>query len=237
MPHGSSPLARGTQPELVRLAHEVRFIPARAGNTSTIPGWHTGQAVHPRSRGEHEQVAAWYAKDYGSSPLARGTPGHHREVRRGHRFIPARAGNTRAPPGPSHAGTVHPRSRGEHAGDRLSAGARTGSSPLARGTLHPHGRRHPPPRFIPARAGNTHARFDPQTNRPVHPRSRGEHDAMAGEIGRWDGSSPLARGTRADPPCDGGSCRFIPARAGNTSPQPTVAPIVTVHPRSRGEHW
>ena len=82
--------------------------------------------------------------------------GHPRQHLRGvHRFIPARAGNTRAAtrsPGPR---TVHPRSRGEHWEAPAMGVEVAGSSPLARGTPLPD---HPAGvilRFIPARAGNT----------------------------------------------------------------------------------
>ena len=50
------------------------------------------------------------------------------------------------------------------------------------------------------------------------------------------GSSPLARGTRRRTHRGAGRGRFIPARAGNTSPSRSAAPSATVHPRSRGEH-
>ena len=51
------------------------------------------------------------------------------------------------------------------------------------------------------------------------------------------GSSPLARGTLhlVDERVD--RVRFIPARAGNTNPGVSGAEPLTVHPRSRGEHY
>ena len=111
-----------------------------------------------------------------------------------------------------------------------------GSSPLARGTLHRRARKHILRRFIPARAGNTHRPPSPPPSPPVHPRSRGEHsdprDARAGA----SGSSPLARGTPDAQVAAAAVSRFIPARAGNTFPQPTCPASGTVHPRSRGEH-
>ena len=72
-----------------------------------------------------------------------------------HRFIPARAGNTRAQYFVPLVGTVHPRSRGEHPTSDWKALAR--------------------PRFIPARAGNTAEYRYWSFSEPVHPRSRGEH--------------------------------------------------------------
>ncbi len=70
----------------------------------------------------------------------------------------------------------------------------------------------------------------------VHPRSRGEHSTEARYTCNGVGSSPLARGT----PSSAGACccgsRFIPARAGNTSPLALGVCSIAVHPRSRGEH-
>ena len=50
---GLSPLARGTLKLPPSQNHSIRFIPARAGNTSfQIPSFISG-TVYPRSRGEH----------------------------------------------------------------------------------------------------------------------------------------------------------------------------------------
>ena len=91
---GSSPLARGThghrQPALAR----VRFIPARAGNTTRPLGSRSSRAVHPRSRGEHALQVDVGVAATGSSPLARGTLRHRAAGGGRQRFIPARAGNT-----------------------------------------------------------------------------------------------------------------------------------------------
>ena len=152
----------------------------------------------------------------GSSPLARGTLGGQRpeDVRR--RFIPARAGNTRAGPRSATAGTVHPRSRGEHGVPVAGGGGPHGSSPLARGT-HTSG--------IRRNCFST-----------VHPRSRGEHTKGGSDLLGLTGSSPLARGTLPEVPSSEYRIRFIPARAGNTAMRRQSRGDMTVHPRSRGEH-
>ena len=70
----------------------------------------------------------------------------------------------------------------------------------------------------------------------VHPRSRGEHNAVTVVVRQPHGSSPLARGT---PGAHGAALRrgrFIPARAGNTHTTAAARPPLSVHPRSRGEH-
>ena len=73
----------------------------------------------------------------GSSPLARGTRSDPRALRPRHRFIPARAGNTRRDERACAGAAVHPRSRGEHRSARSPICSPSGSSPLARGTLFP----------------------------------------------------------------------------------------------------
>ena len=192
--------------------------------------------VHPRSRGEHLSPSPPCHREYGSSPLARGTlspsPPCHREIR----FIPARAGNTCPWRRSSRYPPVHPRSRGEHWVRVDPRGCGHGSSPLARGTRLDRGSGRIPRRFIPARAGNTR----PSTRSPdvftVHPRSRGEHAAKRANKGFTVGSSPLARGTlvlhHPRPVVE----RFIPARAGNTQRSLRLPAPAAVHPRSRGEH-
>ena len=93
---GSSPLARGTPLLLHQSQLFHRFIPARAGNTCLHESGCVCAPVHPRSRGEHRYSSRQRPVLVGSSPLARGT---QREVGAcviGGRFIPARAGNTRA---------------------------------------------------------------------------------------------------------------------------------------------
>ena len=70
---GSSPLARGTPPARPDRSREIRFIPARAGNTRPQSSRSCLATVHPRSRGEHEGNTGVDKSVNGSSPLARGT--------------------------------------------------------------------------------------------------------------------------------------------------------------------
>ena len=236
MADGSSPLARGTRRWPGRSLHIERFIPARAGNTARgqeIPPWLT---VHPRSRGEHQPVAAGGPQFDGSSPLARGTPaccGGRTAIRR---FIPARAGNTPTTRTRSGSRTVHPRSRGEHEAGASASRSATGSSPLARGTHAARADLAHRGRFIPARAGNTGGRRPCAAPASVHPRSRGEHQHYVLVVQGQAGSSPLARGTRGELRREPVAHRFIPARAGNTLMSAASHSGRAVHPRSRGEH-
>ena len=97
---GSSPLARGTPDNGQRVGWLDRFIPTRAGNTSSGVVSQPKLSVHPHSRGEHSDRFTIYPKRSGSSPLARGTQHEGGFFDREPRFIPTRAGNTpsRQPP-------------------------------------------------------------------------------------------------------------------------------------------
>ena len=152
---GSSPLARGTLAISLPFLPDVRFIPARAGNTPEPRRPRCCFAVHPRSRGEHSVQDGIYGTQDGSSPLARGTPIGRPRLLRHHRFIPARAGNTCLQKTDAPEPTVHPRSRGEHPIRSRLVESKRGSSPLARGTPCGTGSGDSVRRFIPARAGNT----------------------------------------------------------------------------------
>ena len=70
---GSSPLARRTRRRKNVLPAEFRFIPAGAGNTHGPICQPIKVAVHPRWRGEHDEIRRQLAGNGGSSPLARGT--------------------------------------------------------------------------------------------------------------------------------------------------------------------
>ncbi len=232
----SSPLARGARAELGLRPSLGRIIPARAGSTAAVSATRSPAGDHPRSRGEHDLVGNRVPDLSGSSPLARGalTKGFIMTARR--RIIPARAGST-VPRSPSRpAGTDHPRSRGEHSGEREGVQVSVGSSPLARGAQRVRGAGHPGSRIIPARAGSTHIIRGVEWERVDHPRSRGEHWHVLSHPFLVQGSSPLARGARVARRVVVVHGRIIPARAGSTVPATTEAGRRGDHPRSRGEH-
>ena len=91
---GSSPLARGTPAGVLVHRLSDRLIPARAGNTTSGTVAIAIATAHPRSRGEHPPFVAVILKDFGSSPLARGTRRVSVHLVSAVRLIPARAGNT-----------------------------------------------------------------------------------------------------------------------------------------------
>ncbi len=172
----------------------------------------------------------------GSSPHARGTPENAPFVSNSCRFIPARAGNTRQWSFYFSFLAVHPRTRGEHHIYGVVLRDVPGSSPHARGTRLGYFFRHSSSRFIPARAGNTLLLEAFRHQHTVHPRTRGEHSTGIPCLHILSGSSPHARGTHGRYTEYRQWCRFIPARAGNTTCLAISAPISSVHPRTRGEH-
>ena len=148
-----------------------RFIPARAGNTKTN---HVGQrTVHPRPRGEHLVIGSsppargtrcsceWTPFIDGSSPPARGT----RTVGRGVTML-------------WYAGSSPPARGTRQSGARFL----NGSSPPARGTLGA-------PR-TPRTGSSPPARGTPQPSHgglaTVHPRPRGEHQAVCTRLSALD---------------------------------------------------
>ena len=72
---GSSPLARGLRPRLIRRQVGVRIIPARAGFTREATCRRCNERDHPRSRGVYRVASLSEAQARGSSPLARGLRG------------------------------------------------------------------------------------------------------------------------------------------------------------------
>ena len=214
---GSSPHTRGTPAADDPMTALVRFIPAYAGNArSAIP--------------RHGAVC-------GSSPHTRGTLGGKLDALRHVRFIPAYAGNALA----LHAGTsspaVHPRIRGERNDPENSLKIKDGSSPHTRGT--PYSIRVMPRvhRFIPAYAGNAHARERIAVSYTVHPRIRGERKLKSKDKEGTDGSSPHTRGTRRPKTPTVYRQRFIPAYAGNArGMRNQIAHGYGSSPHTRGTH-
>ena len=70
---GSSPPVRGTRRLPRWRPYQVRFIPARAGNTLAATMWLYLSSVHPRPCGEHSRRQCEQSGAGGSSPPVRGT--------------------------------------------------------------------------------------------------------------------------------------------------------------------
>ena len=156
--------------------------------------------------------------------------------RRWSRFIPADAENTDAADAAKAMVAVHPRGCGEHPCMTAKKPVPAGSSPRGRGTHDEDGHVTPPPRFIPAWAGNTAPASPAMARFPVHPRVGGEHPCAGSIHLSEDGSSPRGRGTRWISARRLQHSRFIPAGAGNAVALSQQSLPVTVHPRGCGEH-
>ena len=217
-----------------RVRRRSWIIPARAGFTPDDLGPAVGQRDHPRSRGVYHQDGVPAVVQGGSSPLARGLHLTAFPTIPAGGIIPARAGFTAWPTWPLGPATDHPRSRGVYRNAAVSSGRRLGSSPLARGLPHARRRLRGRPGIIPARAGFTPPRPQDHRSRRDHPRSRGVYPRPpTGRTGR-PGSSPLARGLRAEGGVGHVCMGIIPARAGFTERLPQRLPVGRDHPRSRG---
>ena len=125
---------------------------------------------------------------------------------------------------------------GEHELWLLGADETIGSSPLVRGTPLRGRRDEGDIRIIPACAGNTSPRAETRYWPGDHPRLCGEHSASSGVSGRYQGSSPLVRGTQSLLPPGLRGPGIIPACAGNTYPLRARAMVPRDHPRLCGEH-
>ena len=117
-----------------------------------------------------------------------------------------------------------------------SATVGPGLSPLARGTRWWRGQTEQSRRFIPAGAGNTLTYNTENHTLTVYPRWRGEHGHSPKQTQEVNGLSPLARGTPGFHLSKCWMWRFIPAGAGNTTPDIFATVVTPVYPRWRGEH-
>ena len=232
---GSSPHARGTPDGSLLLACCLRFIPACAGNASSIWIRNATRPVHPRMRGERSTLAKALTVVRGSSPHARGTRFIAALNPARLRFIPACAGNALPSRQVQSRVTVHPRMRGERSPFGPGSPRSPGSSPHARGTHSGSNVFEANYRFIPACAGNATGRLMNGSGVSVHPRMRGERCLFPQHGFLQLGSSPHARGTQPYVKVKDLADRFIPACAGNARMASRRFLLTTVHPRMRGE--
>ena len=151
------------------------------------------------------------------------------------RFIPAGAGNSSSAFLCAVSKSVYPRWRGELSTIYPPLLNGTGLSPLARGTLPLVSCRPRKNRFIPAGAGNSNSYTDKSSKQTVYPRWRGELGAVFTVHCANLGLSPLARGTHILIGIHELRPRFIPAGAGNSFSSSSIAVVLTVYPRWRGE--
>ena len=167
-------------------------------------------------RGVHRAAVGKTASVQGSSPHARGPPGHRCEWPSVLGIIPACAGSTRypAPIRPNHQD--HPRMRGVHLVKLTWLHVLKGSSPHARGPQYTQERKKGNNRIIPACAGSTRIWKRLCVGIEDHPRMRGVHSILSPVKDGNRGSSPHARGPRSLLFENLRCARIIPACAGST---------------------
>ena len=231
---GPSPLARGRHGSVVSVALGLGTIPARAGETRPNGSRLRRIWDHPRSRGGDCSCSVIAGKHRGPSPLARGRPARGERASCPWGTIPARAGETRRPPGRYRLRRDHPRSRGgDPSSSQVSPSVR-GPSPLARGRLPMSNGRSPVTGTIPARAGETKFNAAFGLTPRDHPRSRGGDRCTRFSSVVATGPSPLARGRPFSASCPRLQVGTIPARAGETLQARCSVLEYRDHPRSRG---
>ena len=152
----------------------------------------------------------------GSSPHTRGALPVAGVWICGVRIIPAYAGSTVGRRWRRRWRPDHPRIRGEHVADCAFAVALAGSSPHTRGALGRGPASSCLPRIIPAYAGSTGSGSVEPPSAADHPRIRGEHGRVLGNL------RP--------------GYRIIPAYAGSTGRRRQRGRSYRDHPRIRGEH-
>ena len=193
------------------------LIPAHAGKTTRKARRRRLDRAHPRSRGENLRARRPGARDPGSSPLTRGKRLSSLSLWGPLGLIPAHAGKTHTywhRVGPRSA---HPRSRGENSPAIPSLFRRSGSSPLTRGKPRRGDKLADAGRLIPAHAGKTKLESFYRSERPAHPRSRGENSGSPFPARCAWGSSPLTRGKHPPEIPPVARARLIPAHAGKTA--------------------
>ena len=151
---GPSPRGRGTRRRRPYRTPSIRAIPARAGNARPRRAPWRARPGHPRAGGERPPQRRRGRLDDGPSPRGRGTLPPRTRRAKPSRAIPARAGN--APGGSTTAAHTagHPRAGGERQPKTRRKSNQDGPSPRGRGTPPAYVGDEPPPRAIPARAGN-----------------------------------------------------------------------------------
>ena len=232
---GLSPPVRGTASRRLHGWSKPRFIPARAGNRTSVRHELRSIPVYPRPCGEQIDATDDKLTGDGLSPPVRGT--EHCEPGKPHRgrFIPARAGNSVHGRTSPQIRTVYPRPCGEQALRAICSPWSIGLSPPVRGTASHRRRQGHHVRFIPARAGNSGPFPRAPGPWPVYPRPCGEQMAVDHVPKLRGGLSPPVRGTGPPPGAQRRRQRFIPARAGNSSSPAKWTARAAVYPRPCGE--
>ena len=130
---GSSPYARGAQPDARAPSSARGIIPVCTGSTEcALRGAHH-RRDHPRMHGEHGARKPVSLPLWGSSPYARGAPQVSISPEEDAGIIPVCTGSTAGHRSWKAVPRDHPRMHGEHLASGDEAGRTHGSSPYARG--------------------------------------------------------------------------------------------------------
>ena len=235
LPPGSSPRAREADDRLRLRRRGGRITPACAGSSLRPTSGSSPPWDHPRVRGEQNPLKRLGGTYPGSPPRARGAGGGGPLLVRRKRITPACAGSRAGPGTTGHAGTDHPRVRGEQEPPAVSVGREPGSPPRARGAGHaavvePRARR-----ITPACAGSRILTTPAGRVLADHPRVRGEQECDSRCSRRPGGSPPRARGAEQQLDTAVGQHRITPACAGSSALVLLVLRHCADHPRVRGE--
>ena len=185
-------------------------------------------------RGVYLDIGSMTRIGEGSSPHARGLPGHDPPLCEIGRIIPACAGFTRRSFCRRGARQDHPRMRGVYIRRDVVIVARAGSSPHARGLQNIPVHSDLVNRIIPACAGFTSGLNDELIEKEDHPRMRGVYSPFAANFAISRGSSPHARGLLFSSIRNIINIWIIPACAGFTFGQWMGTLNFPDHPRMRG---
>ena len=193
---GSSPHTRGAPLRRRQARHRRRIIPAYAGSTWGRLCSCESRPDHPRIRGEHGSRSAPPPGPRGSSPHTRGARKARSPSSPWTGIIPAYAGSTGGHGVLAFRHADHPRIRGEHDVALARSDEPVGSSPHTRGALAWAGRTAAWMGIIPAYAGSTGPVALGRVGEEDHPRIRGEHGRVLGDVRPRHGSSPHTRGAQ-----------------------------------------
>ena len=211
---GSSPRVRGKPGGDPPVGHQLRIIPARAGQTPACSHCRRTFPDHPRACGANSNSVSEYGK--------------------GGRIIPARAGQTLRPDDVAGPDADHPRACGANLPCEQSHEVTAGSSPRVRGKRRASAPSLYSRRIIPARAGQTGLMARHPLHRPDHPRACGANEPILPPCHVQIGSSPRVRGKLLQHVPAHAVRRIIPARAGQTCRYIIVFLTVSDHPRACG---
>ncbi len=233
---GPPPRARGPLREGSWRQATPGTTPACAGTTVRASPHHLTAWDHPRVRGDHNSSAIHCTHQGGPPPRARGPRWAGPPMWPHAGTTPACAGTTIRSGAPSCGDRDHPRVRGDHRTEAISASDRPGPPPRARG----------PPAILtalraeggttPACAGTTRGPAAACRPQGDHPRVRGDHRNTPATSAWAAGPPPRARGPPARGRPAAGGDGTTPACAGTTGQ--VLAPLAAVgdHPRVRGDH-